>query len=394
MSTPPDGPSGNPESSVRRPRRRAGGVRRTILALAVALLVLVSGYAAYAYVLYTPPAGTTVLVVYSYPSLLGGTDCGSPLFAQAFGPFEAAHHVRIQVECPPGTLASTLIAEKTAPGADLVLGLDEITAPEAEVAGVLIPYNSPQLTHVSPELVSELSPGHAVTPYEDGFLAIDYSSAFANATHGAVAASAFPDFATNSTWASNLMVEDPTTDITGEEFLLWEIEFYAAVLHQDWVPWWVAVAPSVRTAPDWSTAFTEFTTPPNSPAMVASYATDPAYAVSAGTPGAYNATVSTWNGSEYGWRTVYGVGIVNGSRHLSLDQEFVDWFLSGDVQSLLPLSEWEYPANQTVGVPPVFASALNTSSIRPLNDAITPAEIAAQLPGWLAQWQTVENADG
>ena len=105
-----------------------------------------------------------------------------------------------------------------------------------------------------------------------------------------------------------------------------------------------------------------------------------------GEAGTFNSTGSWCNGTQYGWETIYGIGIVNGTRHLSLDQEFENWFLSGTVQSEIPTTEWEYPANQTVPLPPSFASAVPPSSIVALNDETTPAAVAASLPGWIDQW--------
>ena len=157
-----------------------------------------------------------------------------------------------------------------------------------------------------------------------------------------VAHATFPDIADNASWASQLLYEDPTVDITGEEFLVWQIEYYQHVLDENWTTFWAALLPHLvyKPAPDWGTAFAEFTSSPGNPQMVVSYSTDPAYAAYYGPPNQFNATVSWWNGTAYGWRSVYGLGIVSGSRHLSLDEQFEQWFLSGAVQSQIPTNEW------------------------------------------------------
>jgi len=372
--------------------RRAGRLARGLVIGAVALAAILASYGAYEYEIHRAPPGTTPLVIYTYASLFGG-NCGSEALTTALAPFAAAHNVAFTFVCP-SDLLSTLEAERSAPGADLVLGLDEVTAPVAAADGLLVPYRSPELANVSGALVNELDPTHGVTPYEWGYLAVDYSPAFSNATGGAIAHSAFPDFASNSTWAKGLLIEDPTADITGEEFLLWQIEFYTAVLHQDWTTWWKAVAASVPTAPDWSTAFDEFSTDPGRYPMVVSYSSDAAYAAENGAPGSIGTAVTTWNGTSYGWRTVYGMGIVNGSAHAELGREFIDWFLGGTVQAAIPTNEWEYPANGTVALPPSFASAIDATTIVPLDDFTTPAAIAANLPGYLDEWQALENQYG
>jgi thiamine transport system substrate-binding protein len=379
-----------PSTSRDAPRsHRAGRSVRILVSVIVAVVVVLAAYATYA--AYSQPPAT--LTIYTYSSLFGG-NCGSPALTAAVAPFETAHHVHLRFECPSGTLVSTLLAERNAPGADVVIGLDEVTAYAAAEDGLLVPYAPPDLAHVDPALVHELDPFHRTTPYEWGYLAIDYAPAFANATGDAIAHSSFANFSANTSWSSGLLIEDPTTDIVGEEFLLWEIAFYSGILHQDWTTWWKAVAPHVRTAPDWSTAFGEFTSPPNNPPMVVSFTSDVAYADATGSPGSLGTAVTTWNGSEYGWRTIYGLGIVNGSAHLTLDQEFVDWFLSGTVQSAIPTNEWEYPANDTVGLPSAYNATLDPSVIQPLDETTSPAAIAQNLPGYLEEWQTIENQAG
>ena len=364
-----------------------------LLAVIVATVVVAAGYAGYAYWVTAAPPGETTLIVYTYPSLFGGS-CSAPAFDTVFGAFAAAHGVHFDIECPMGTLSSTLIGQAASPRADLVIGLDEVTAPQADEQGVLVPYASPQLAHVPTSLVSELSPDHAVTPYESGFLAIDYSLGLEAATGGRVATSSFDDFASNSSWASALTIEDPTVDITGEEFLLWQIAYAEAVAHENWTEFWKAVDPNVHVAPDWGTAFSEFNTTGSAESAVVSYATDPAYAAYTGTSGAFNATLSTASGHRYGWQAVYGLGIVRGSAHIALDEAFIDWFLSGTVQSLIPTNEWEYPANETTPLPPSFSAAVDPAGVIPLNPTIPGPTVVAELGDWLNEWQKLENAYG
>ncbi len=381
--------SAPPYAPPARRLRKPGRTNTIIILAAVSVIVVVAGIGLAQYYL-TP---TATLTIYTYASLFGGT-CGSPAFSTVFGTFEAQHNIHIQVECPSGDLASTLLAEKNSPGADLVIGLDEITASQADSQSLLVPYTSPDLASVPASLVRDLSPDHAVTPYEYGYLGIDYNSSFAAATQGKIANSSFLDFAENSSWARQLLYENPTTDITGEEFLAWEVQFYSAILHEDWQNFWKAVLPYAPSADDWSTAFDEFTTPPGNPSTVVSYTTDLAYAAYYGGLGAFNTTVTSWNGSLYGWQTIYGIGIVAGSSHLSLDQQFINWFLSGTVQNEIPLNEWEYPANTTVPLPPSYDGLIDPASIVPLNQYTSPSALSANITEWQDQWQTLANQYG
>ena len=373
------------------PLGRPGRTGRVVVAVALAVGLVLAGLATYDAV--SAEFGGTTLVVLTYPSLFNGYCGGVPAFSAVFGAFASAHGIRIDVECPPGTLYSALVNQTGAPVADVVIGLDEITAPEAEADHLLIPYSPPALANVPTALVDELSPGDAVVPYEYGYLAVDYNSSFYNATDGAVAHLTFPELAENASWARSLLLEDPEEDITGEEFLAWQIAYYEDVLHRNWTTFWTSLPHGALPLSDsWNDAFSAFSA--GETPMVVSYSTDPAYAAYYGSSGYYNSTVSWWNGTEYGWRTIYGIGIVNGTRHLGLAEQFENWFLSGSVQSEIPTNEWEYPANDTIPLPPVFADAIPPSSIVALNGDTTPAAVGASMPGWVATWEGLEPGSG
>ncbi len=337
-------------------------------------------------------SGGTRLTVYTYPSFLGGP-CNTAALESVFGSFAGAHRTTVTLVEPSGSLLAA-IDHPIGPEADVVVGLDEVTATAALEAGLIVPYRSPALSGMVPGLASELAPDAAATPYEYGYLGIDYNSSFNSALGGAAARLSLPALASHLRWAENFLYENPTTSIVGEEFLVSEIAYYQSVLHQPWQPFWNATLPVAPQAIDWQDAFNEFTGPTGAPGFFVSYTTDPAFAAFSGTPGAYNSTVPWWNGTAYGWRTIYGAAIVHGSAHPALDQALINWLLSPTVQSLLPTNEWEYPANASVPLPAVFRYAESPNSISPLNGALSPGEIAADLPGWLADWQALADRWG
>ena len=387
----------DPASSGSRRLRRPGRLGRGLIAIAIALVVVVAGFGVYEYYASGAASKGTTLVVYTYSSFFGGNcGAGAANLSTLLGQFDAAHGVRVELVCPSVNLVSALETPTAygLPAADLVIGLDEITTPQAESLGLLLPYAPPELASVPPWLVSELSPDHGAVPYEYGFLAIDYTSAFSNATLGAVAEATLPELVENASWARQLVTENPVYDITGEEFLAWEVEYYSTVLHENWQGFWQQFFSEPHPNPqlDWGTAFGEFGTPPGSNELIVSYSTDPSYAVANGEAGAFNSTVSWWNGTAYGWRTIYGVGVVAGSRHVGLAEDLEDWLLSGEVQAYLPTTEWEYPANASVALPAVFDANIPPASVEALNNATTPAALASDLTGpggWLDTWQTL-----
>ncbi len=375
---------------------RPGRLGRQIVAVAIAVVVALVGYG-----IYTNGglfggggrAGAPTLTIYTYPSLFGGNCGGTPQFNETFGGFEAKYHVSIQVVCPTISLVGALLAQRGSPGADLVIGLDELTAPVAQADGLLIPYEPPAAAFINGTLAAELSPTWGVVPYEWGYLGIDYNTTFNSAQGGSIAHLSLDSIAQNRTLASNFLYENPTTSITGEEFLAWEVLYYQDVLHQPWESFWNATLGVAPTSPDWGDAFSAFVAGPGAPGMVVSYTTDPACAAFApsycGAPGSYNSTVSWFHGVPYGWRTVYEIGIVAGSTHPTLAEECENWFLGPTVQSLIPTSEWMYPANSTVALPSVYDAAPNPASFVPLNDALAPSSLAQAMLGWLDTWQSL-----
>ena len=364
--------------------------------------MVIAGFASYEYYSSGAASGETTLVVYTYSSLFSG-NCGGGAanLSMLIGEFEQAHGVKVELVCPSGNLVSALEspADFGLPAADLVVGLDEVSAPEAESLGLLVPYSPPDLASIPPWLVAELSPDHGVVPYEYGLLAVDYESSFLNATGGAVAKATLPEFVENRSWAAQFLTESPVYDITGEEFLTWQIEYYETVLHQNWESFWQTFFSEdhPNPAPDWSTAFGEFGTPAGENELVVSYSTDAAYAVANGEAGTFNSTVSWWNGTAYGWRTIYGVGVVHGTRHAALAEALEDWILGGTFQSYIPENEWEYPANDTVALPSAFSAAIDPASVVALNNATTPSAVATNLTaagGWVDTWQTLAGGAG
>ncbi len=382
--------------------RRPGRLGRALVAIVLALAVTIAAFAVYEYYASGAASGRTTLVVYTYSSFFNGNcGAGSANLSTVLGAFESAHDVSVDLVCPSGNLVSALQdpAAYGLPAADLVVGLDEVTAPAAESLGLLQPYSPPELSSVPTWLVRELSPDHGVVPYEYGYLSVDYTSAFRNETDGAIARATLPELVDNASWARQLLVENPIYDITGEEFLVWQVVYYETVLHENWQAFWQQFfgEPHPTPALDWGTAFSEFGSPPGQNQLVVSYATDPAYAAANGEAGTFNATVSWWNGTAYGWRTIYGVGVVAGSRHVGLAESFEDWLLNGTVQQYLPTNEWEYPANATVPLPTVFDAAIDPATVVALNNATTPASVAQNLTasgGWLDTWQSLAGAGG
>jgi thiamine transport system substrate-binding protein len=375
---------GRPPALSPRARRRIPWVVPVVAAIAI-----VAGFGTYFYLQTTSAScvgGPHTLVVETYESFFDSGPDPAAARSTVFGGFENATHSRVCVEYESGDLATNLLTSGSA-RPDVVVGLDELTAPRLDASGLLVPYAPPQLAHVSPALVANLAPDHSAVPYEYGFIGLDYNTTY-NAAHGDPFSSGnyLATVAGTASLTSQFLYEVPP-DITGEEFLAMQIAFSTELLHQNWTTFWRTVGPVAPSTTDWGSGFSEFSA--GDYATFVSYTTDPAYGAYFGPAGELNTSVLRYGGANYSWESVYGAGIIRGGVHnLTLAEQFENWLLSGSVQDAVPLNEWEYPANDTALLPGAFNWSVPPSSITPLNSFQSVSATADDLPGWILQWQS------
>ena len=370
-----------------RPRHRLR--RWTFWVLVVAVVVIVAGFGTFFYVQTATSrcvGGQHTLVVETYEGLFDSGPDPTAARAAVFGGFENATHSRICIEYETGDLATSLLTSG-GPRPDVVIGLDELTAPRVDAAGLLIPYSPPALANVPSALIDNLAPDHSVVPYEYGYIGLDYNVSY-NAAHGSAFSTG--DYLTaieaNRSLAAQFLYEVPP-DITGEEFLAMQIAFSTEILHTNWTDFWHAIGAAAPSTTDWGTGFSEFSA--GAYASFVSYTTDPAYGAYFGPVGAINTSVLHYGGENYSWESIYGVGIVRGGVHnLTLAEQFENWLLSGPVQDQIPLNEWEYPANDTTPLPAAFNWSVPPRSIIALNSFESANATAANLPNWILEWQS------
>jgi len=357
-----------------------------LIIVVLAVLLLGIGFASYVY-LSSPNSSRVILTIYTYSSLFESAPNVSAVNQSVFGQFESAYHVKINLVRISGTenMLQTLIRQKGNPQADLVIGLSNLEAPQAIAAGILLNYTPPNLKYVPAFLVQDLDPSHRLIPYEYSPITIDYC----NVSAQLVSNLSFQTFE-NPALARELVVENPSIDSTGLSFLLYEITFYEYVLHEDWRSWWNSVAPYVDVTPTWDSAFAVF--PSDSHDFVVSYGTDPAYFEYFGGYPTCGTAAIHHNGKVYTWLEIEGIGIVNGTKHLALAEQFENWFLSVSVQSQIPEAEWMFPANSQVGLPSVFSSALSASGSVVLNDYVNNTQLAQNLTQWIEEWQAIMSS--
>ena len=95
------------------------------------------------------------------------------------------------------------------------------------------------------------------------------------------------------------------------------------------------------------------------------------------------------NNNSYAWLQIEGLGIIKGTKNLELAQDFVEWFTQPTVQELIPENNWMYPSNFQVPLPASFDYAVDPSTVTPLNDLFTTAELIDSLEDLRSDWEEI-----
>ena len=355
--------------------------------LALAVLLVVAVIAVYQlYISTIGRRGEEALVIYTYESLLRWGKDPDAVWDKVFYEFGRRHgcNVTVIVFSDAGTMLKALIEERGDPRADVVIGLDNVLIFQAKKWSVLEPYTPPNIGDIRPELVESLDPEHYVVPYDYGLIAFVYDSERVDPE--VMESPTFEDFYSPE-MASLLVIEDPTTSSTGTAFLLWQIAYYEKVLRRDWREWWREVAGHAKVVPSWGEAYDIFLKEETGRPIVVSYGTDPAYSLYFYESTRYRAALVYRGGKAYAWLQIEGIGLVKGAKHPELAKKFIEWFLSPEVQELIPLNQWMYPASTKVKLPEVYKAAIDPYSVELLNTYLTPEEVSQNLERWLEEWR-------
>ncbi len=331
------------------------------------------------------PSGEPVIKILTYGSFFDSGANPNETMGYLLNNFENWYHVKIKLYYATSDLYSQVVETKGS-GYDIVIGLNNLDSYLASKSGYFYRFNVSNASSVNRTLYSFVQSGGYVIPYEYSPLTTDYNlsgpvniSVIRNLTYS--------DFY-NSTIANQYILENPgTQSINGEDFLIGQIAFYEGILHENWTSFW-NLSKGIQITSDWDSGFTLFENGERQ--MFFSYATDPAYN-SYFNESQIGTTPFHYDGKSYAWMQVLGVGILNSSKYHSLDEDFVNWLLGNDVQKLIPLNEWMYPANMNIALPSVYSASPSVSSIIPLNSYINMTVAANNIGKWTLEWSSIEG---
>lgn len=310
------------------------------------------------------------IIVYTYSSFAsyGAADVVSKAFERATGAT-----VQFVATGDSRAMLSKLIAERAASGeaqADAFVGVE--INDTANVNGLFVPLTEsdvPNLNSVPKRL--RFDPTGSLIPYEHGYITLVYDTRYLKPSD---APASFQDLLAPK-YRKSLIVEDPRTSSPGLSFLLWTVSHFG---DSGFVAFWQKLMPNILTiTSSWDNAF-NLLSQGEAPLMV-SFSTDRAYDVIANQSDTLRVQLLDGEGYE----TVFGMGVVKGTKHPKLARELLNVILSPEVQAQLPETEWMIPANGSAKLPGEFK---RYAVIPPDPVSIPVTTIASSLSGWIAEW--------
>lgn len=283
------------------------------------------------------------VVIYTYDSFVSewGPAAG---IAKAF---EAKTGLKATfVDCGDGVqVLSRAILEKENVQADIVLGLDNNTAEQALEADILAPYHSKVVESVtSPELQAQLGTKDKLIPYDYSHFAMIFDTRADIPEPKSLA-----DLA-NPVYKQKIILMDPRTSTPGLGFVAWTKAVFPD--SESYRAFWSALKDNLLTvAPGWSSGYGLFTN--GEAPLVISYTTSPAANLEYDNINYYKALVF----DEGHYMQVEGAGILKKAPNRKGAELFIDFLVSEEAQSLLPLTQWMYPVNKNVSLPDCYEKA-------------------------------------
>lgn len=305
------------------------------------------------------------LVVYTYDSFTSDWGPG-PKVKEAF---EAQCNCTLElVGLDDGvSILNRLKLEGSRSKADLVLGLDTNLTAEARASGLFADHGLKMQNSALPGAWNDTS----FLPYDFGYFAFVYNRELL--LNPPTSLKMLVEDANGPT----ILIQDPRTSTPGLGLMLWVKKVYGDKAAEAWAK----LAPRIVTvSKGWSEAYGLFLK--GEASMVLSYTTSPAYHIIAEQDQRFAAA----RFSEGHYQQIEVAGLVKTSQQQALGKEFLKFMLGEAFQSIIPTTNWMYPAAlSSTKLPAEFSRLIDPNPALIFDDR----QIAQQRKGWVDEWLDV-----
>lgn len=310
-------------------------------------------------------AATPKLVVYTYDSFTSEWGPGP----QVKTAFEAQCDCSLEfVGLEDGvSILNRLKLEGKNTRADVLLGIDTSLTAEARASGLFAPHGM--------ALENSSLPGpwqdDLFLPYDYGYFAFVY-----NREKLAKPPSSLRQLVEEDQGPS-ILVQDPRTSTPGLGLLLWIKKVYGDQADQAWARLSKRI---VTVSKGWSEAYGLFLK--GEADMVLSYTTSPAYHIIAEKDSRFLAA----RFSEGHYQQIEVAGLVQSGQQKQLARDFLEFMLSDDFQTIIPTTNWMYPAALASDrLPADFGQLIDPSPALLFDDKL----VASERKTWVDEWLEV-----
>jgi thiamine transport system substrate-binding protein len=267
-----------------------------------------------------------------------------------------------------------------APQGDVMFGVDNTMATQVLAEPLLAPVAPAGLDRVASDtrLPGEL--GEVLVPIDTGDVCVNADSGWFS-EQGIELPSDLADFA-DPRYRDLLVVQSPVGSSPGLAFLLGTISSFG---EQGWQAYWEQLrANGVRVAPSWDDAYyNDYTVSGGDRPLVVSYASSPPAEV-VFSEGARTEPASVVIESTCVSQVEYA-GVLEGAEHPEAAADLVEFMLSDEWQSELPLTNFVYPVTD-VALPEEFTRWAPRPESPIQLDAVQVGEHRNE---WIEQWRAV-----
>jgi thiamine transport system substrate-binding protein len=278
------------------------------------------------------------------------------------------------------------LLSKDNPLADVIYGVDNTFLSRALAGDILERYQSPVLAEVPDDL--ELDPEYRMLPVDYGDVCLNYDKAWF-AEHDLAPPADLPDLV-RPEYGGLTVVENPATSSPGLAFLLATVGRFGEGGEYTYLDYWAELrANDVLVTDGWEDAYWgsfTYASDGDRP-IVVSYASSPPVEVFFADEPFDQAPTAVVAADGSCFRQIEFVGILKGTEHRDLAEQWIDFMLGTTFQQDIPLKMFVFPANSHAELPDVFA---RFAEIPEAPAWVDPEAIEANREGWIQAWiQTV-----
>ena len=303
-----------------------------------------------------------VLTVYTYESFASEWGPG-PAIEKAFEENCGCDLQFIALDSSIGILGRVQL-EGSASKADIVLGLDTNLMTTAKQTGLFAAHGTSLAGRTALPVAFK---DDVFVPFDWGHFAFVYDS-----TKLATVPTSFDELLA-APEDLRIVIQDPRTATPGLGLLLWIKSVYG----DDAPKAWAALSPKIVTVTKgWWDSYSMFLE--GEADMVLSYSTSPAYHIVADGTDQYKAA----SFAEGHYMQIEVAAMLKGAPRPELAGKFMNFILDDRFQSVIPTTNWMYPAGKA-SVPEAFGDLISpTKSL-----LLTPEQVAQNKSAWVAEWQ-------